>query len=279
VVLDYLSQRRRLLPLLASAYCFHVGGLATGRLMRRTTRLLAVSGSAVPPSLLAELHATSSGLKAACTSAAAEGIEVCRRACGGHGYLESSGLPPLLGTYAQAVTVEGDNALLPQQTSRFLLRAVAGLREGVEAGVPAASLAGLVPASCRYLCHRLCRSRHPLGSGGADPAAAPCGAASACCGAASAEELASFGALQAAFDHRAGRLVLALEALLGRLVAEGRSPHDGGHHHACLHSTLMWRQGWCGATHRRHAWLAPQKLLPIVCNCAGEKVIANTPQA
>jgi acyl-CoA oxidase len=35
--------------------------------------------------LLADLHATSCGLKALGSTTAVEGLEVCRRACGGHG--------------------------------------------------------------------------------------------------------------------------------------------------------------------------------------------------
>lgn len=58
---------------------------------------------------LPELHALSSGLKAACTDAAAAGIESCRRQCGGHGYSSLSGLPTLLASYVQNVTWEGDN--------------------------------------------------------------------------------------------------------------------------------------------------------------------------
>jgi hypothetical protein len=36
-------------------------------------------------------HAMSCGLKVLCTELSSEGIETCRRACGGHGYLMSSG--------------------------------------------------------------------------------------------------------------------------------------------------------------------------------------------
>jgi acyl-CoA oxidase len=76
--------------------------LAVAKLMA-DTEALAKAGLRVPPAMLAELHATSSGLKAHCTGVAGDGIETCRRACGGHGYLQASGLPPLLGTYLQTV--------------------------------------------------------------------------------------------------------------------------------------------------------------------------------
>jgi len=35
---------------------------------------------------LPEVHATSSGLKSLVTTLTSEGIESCRKACGGHGY-------------------------------------------------------------------------------------------------------------------------------------------------------------------------------------------------
>jgi len=102
-VFEYPTQRQRLLPLLAKSYCFWVAGLAVGKLMAGTEALVK-EGARVPSAMLAELHATSSGLKAYCTGVAGDGIETCRRACGGHGYLQASGLPPLLGTYLQTVT-------------------------------------------------------------------------------------------------------------------------------------------------------------------------------
>ena len=44
---------------------------------------------------LPEVHASASGLKAFGCAFAADGIEDLRRACGGHGYLMSSGIAPL----------------------------------------------------------------------------------------------------------------------------------------------------------------------------------------
>lgn len=64
---------------------------------------------------LKQFHATSSCLKSMCTGVTAAGIEDCRKACGGHGFLESSGLPEFLGSYLQSCTVEGENHMLTQQ--------------------------------------------------------------------------------------------------------------------------------------------------------------------
>merc|ERR1719487_2089991 len=49
--------------------------------------------------LLADLHATSCGLKSLASFTAVEGLEVCRRACGGHGYSSFSGIGPWYADY------------------------------------------------------------------------------------------------------------------------------------------------------------------------------------
>ena len=60
--------------------------------------------------------------QALCTWIAADGIEECRRTCGGHGYSRLSGLPTLFASYVQNVTWEGDNNVLCLQTARFLIK-------------------------------------------------------------------------------------------------------------------------------------------------------------
>jgi len=48
-----------------------------------------------------------------------ENMEVCRRSCGGHGYLNSSGIPDYISTLAKPfVTVEGENTVLYLQVAR-----------------------------------------------------------------------------------------------------------------------------------------------------------------
>ena len=72
--------------------------------------------------LLADLHATSCGLKALASTTAAEGLEVCRRACGGHGYSSFSGIGSLYADYLPTMTWEGDNYMLTQQVARYVSR-------------------------------------------------------------------------------------------------------------------------------------------------------------
>jgi acyl-CoA oxidase len=51
-----------------------------------------------------------------------DGIEECRKLCGGHGYLCASGLPELYAVYVPACTYEGDNTILLLQVLILFLR-------------------------------------------------------------------------------------------------------------------------------------------------------------
>ncbi|KAK4509884.1 uncharacterized protein ATC70_007188 [Mucor velutinosus] len=117
-VLDYTMQQYRLLPIIASAYaCFF-----TGREMYRLYELNQQEMQKGNFGLLADLHASSSGLKSLTTTMALESLEDCRRACGGHGYSMFSGLGQFYQDYLPNVTWEGDNYILTQQTARYLLK-------------------------------------------------------------------------------------------------------------------------------------------------------------
>ncbi|KAI8098233.1 acyl-CoA dehydrogenase/oxidase C-terminal [Gilbertella persicaria] len=117
-VLDYSMQQYRLLPIVATAYaCFFTG--------REMLHLYDLNQKAMQQGnfgLLADLHASSSGLKSLTTTMAVEAIEDCRRACGGHGYSMFSGLGMFYQDYLPNVTWEGDNYILTQQTARYLLK-------------------------------------------------------------------------------------------------------------------------------------------------------------
>lgn len=68
-----------------------------------------------------QLHALACCLKAVSTADAAECVERCRLACGGHGYMLSSNLPLMYGLVTAACTYEGENTVLLLQTARCLL--------------------------------------------------------------------------------------------------------------------------------------------------------------
>lgn len=59
--------------------------------------------------LLAETHAVSSGLKSYVSASVVEGIEIARRACGGHGAMGGAGIGSIFANELPSVTYEGDN--------------------------------------------------------------------------------------------------------------------------------------------------------------------------
>ncbi|GLC45233.1 hypothetical protein PLESTB_000722200 [Pleodorina starrii] len=139
-VLDYQNCAATLLPLIASSYALSFMGEEMMSMYRRfeQDRDRGEFGA------LPELHALSSGLKALCTWITADGIEECRRTCGGHGYSKLSGLPTLFQNYVQNVTWEGDNNVMCLQTARYLIKALAGVQQGKRAAGSAAYLNDVV---------------------------------------------------------------------------------------------------------------------------------------
>jgi acyl-CoA oxidase len=83
---------------------------------------------------LAYMHSMSSGLKSLCTTLAADGIETCRRALGGHGFGGGSGLIQLNNDYLSKPTVEGDNWMITQQTAAYLVKKMSTAVEGAKKG-------------------------------------------------------------------------------------------------------------------------------------------------
>ncbi|KAJ6851121.1 peroxisomal acyl-coenzyme A oxidase 1-like [Iris pallida] len=125
-VIDYKTQQNRLFPLLASAYAFRFVGEWLKWLYADVMQRLQASDF----STLSEAHACTAGLKSLTTSITADGIEECRKLCGGHGYLCSSGLPELFAVYVPSCTYEGDNVVLLLQVARFLVKTVSRLGSG-----------------------------------------------------------------------------------------------------------------------------------------------------
>lgn len=118
-VLNYPTVQIRLLPLLATTFALHYTGEAMYNLYWDTRADIEKGGDT---SRLAEMHAASSGLKSCCTTLAADGIEVCRRAMGGHGFGGGSGIIALNNDYLSKPTVEGDNWMITQQTASYLIK-------------------------------------------------------------------------------------------------------------------------------------------------------------
>ncbi|KAK9833196.1 hypothetical protein WJX74_009804 [Apatococcus lobatus] len=117
-VLDYQNTSATLLPLVAVAYALIFMGKSAMGMYKQFEK----GRDKGDFSMLPELHVILSGMKAVSTWTAADGIEQCRRGCGGHGFSALSGLPNLFASYVQNVTWEGDNNVLCLQTARHLLK-------------------------------------------------------------------------------------------------------------------------------------------------------------
>jgi acyl-CoA oxidase len=62
---------------------------------------------------------------------AADGIETCRRAMGGHGFGGGSGLIQLNNDYLSKPTVEGDNWMITQQVAAYLIKKMTAAVESI----------------------------------------------------------------------------------------------------------------------------------------------------
>jgi acyl-CoA oxidase len=145
-VLNYTMVQHRLLPLLAASYALHFTGRAMINIYNENQKRMSQARNshdvndakrgAGPEELnpgsdlLADLHAISCALKAFASTTAAEGLEVCRRACGGHGYSAFAGIGSWYADYLPTVTWEGDNYMLTQQVARYLLKSARAVVAG-----------------------------------------------------------------------------------------------------------------------------------------------------
>lgn len=116
-VLNYTMVQYRLLPQIANSYALFFATAALRKLYQRYD-------ASDPPDerLLAALHVQSCAMKSYGTTISVEGLEVCRRACGGHGYSHYSGIGHLYAEMLPSVTYEGDNYMLTKQVARALLK-------------------------------------------------------------------------------------------------------------------------------------------------------------
>ncbi|XP_038208051.1 probable peroxisomal acyl-coenzyme A oxidase 1 [Zerene cesonia] len=118
-ILDYVTQQHKLLVGIAAVHAFKLNADWIWNMYNNVTAELE-SGDL---ERLPELHALSCCLKAVVTADAAECVERCRLACGGHGYMLSSNLPLTYGLVTAACTYEGENTVLLLQTARYLVKA------------------------------------------------------------------------------------------------------------------------------------------------------------
>lgn len=123
-ILDHVTQQAKILPQVARGVCYRLAADGLWTFYQRVMQQIAQpsTGSKRGSRELPELHALSCCLKSVCAHDAAQGIDVLRKACGGHGYLASSNFDSIQGLANAAVTYEGEYTVLLLQTARFLLR-------------------------------------------------------------------------------------------------------------------------------------------------------------
>ncbi|CAD5233700.1 unnamed protein product [Bursaphelenchus xylophilus] len=123
-VLDYKTQQYRVLPHIARSICFLFAGDYSMRLYERLVDDLSKGDT----SLMADLHALGSGLKAVVSFQTSQGIEQCRLACGGHGYSEAGGFLRLYGIATGGCTYEGENMVMLLQLARYIMKLIPRIR-------------------------------------------------------------------------------------------------------------------------------------------------------
>lgn len=133
VVMDYKMQQYRCFKALAVSYCFFWSAVYVQQYLARIQATVA-SGTEEEKDAAAaempELHATLSGLKVWSTMWAHTMIEDCRKACGGQGYLRSSGVCDISTDFAEPATVEGEQVIMSLQVARFQIKSAADVMEG-----------------------------------------------------------------------------------------------------------------------------------------------------
>lgn len=126
-ILEYQTQQYKLLPHIASVFAI----LFSASSVLRMQRNVAASISKGNVELLPELHILSCAMKALSSQDSTQGIETCRLACGGHGYIASSGLPSLYTSTTCTITYEGENTVLLLQVARYLIKSYRAGLEGL----------------------------------------------------------------------------------------------------------------------------------------------------
>uniref|UniRef100_A0A8R1I3D4 Acyl-coenzyme A oxidase n=1 Tax=Caenorhabditis japonica TaxID=281687 RepID=A0A8R1I3D4_CAEJA len=125
-VLEYQTQQHRLFPYIARAYAFVFAGAETVKLYERVLEEVATGNV----SLMADLHALTSGLKSVVSHYTAQGIEQARMACGGHGYSQASYMSEIFGVAVGGCTYEGENMVMLLQLARYLVKSASLVKTG-----------------------------------------------------------------------------------------------------------------------------------------------------
>ncbi|KAG7208991.1 hypothetical protein KM043_015158 [Ampulex compressa] len=121
-IIEYQAQHGRLFPHLAATYAMKI---FSTRFIERVRAFHMNLLSAEDKDKLSaegmEIHALSSATKPLCSWMSRDAIQDCRESCGGHGYLKMARLGQLRAENDANCTYEGENNVLIQQASNWLL--------------------------------------------------------------------------------------------------------------------------------------------------------------
>lgn len=147
-IIEYELHQWRLFPYLAAACVFRI-------FMSEFTKVYlenvekSMRGDNIPnlSQIVAEIHSIVSAIKPLITWTCRDAIRECREACGGHGYHKTANLGDMAANHEPTVTYEGDNNVLVQQTSNWILRQWTNLQNGTTTESPLASVQFLLKGS------------------------------------------------------------------------------------------------------------------------------------
>ncbi|EAT48670.1 AAEL000370-PA [Aedes aegypti] len=123
-IIEYQLHQWRIFPYLAAACILKVSVYALTEIYLETVQKSQAesNGFELLTQIVSELHALVSSSKPLVTWTARDAIQESREACGGHGYLKAANLGELRNNHDPSCTYEGDNNVLGQQASNWLLR-------------------------------------------------------------------------------------------------------------------------------------------------------------
>ncbi|CAO3600416.1 unnamed protein product [Absidia cylindrospora] len=157
-VISYSSVKHRLLPLVAVSYALLFAGQSVGADFEKMTKQLLKQDA----SMLPEMHITTCSLKVWCTRRSTDGQEECRKAMGGHGYSQFSGVGQLFATAVPSNTYEGDNYVLCQQVGRALLKQLQIVSDGTKIESSNASYLNLLLSDIPHTPYKLNNPYHDI---------------------------------------------------------------------------------------------------------------------
>lgn len=117
-IIEHVTQQNKVLPLIAKVIVFKIAADSLIEMYSGVTAEIENGNLERLP----EFHALTCCLKSVCTNEGTQCVQTSRLACGGHGYLNSSGFNYIYGHVAAAQAYEGDNTILFLQTARFLIK-------------------------------------------------------------------------------------------------------------------------------------------------------------